>query len=121
MTMMIVFHVQRKFVKFTLKFVNGFEVDMDSDSSKPSMHVQLCYNQVATCFDGQTQILSRWTYSPLLIDLLIKLLSTFYQRGLVDLEGEWQVQCEILSSPSIFLDYIVHLIKMKILDRKSVV
>jgi len=40
--------------------------------------------------------------SPLLIDLLTKLLSAFYQRGLVDLEGEWQLQCEILCSPSHF-------------------
>jgi len=54
--------------------------------------------------------------SPLLIDLLTKLLSAFYQRGLVDLEGEWQLQCEILCSPShFFLDYIDHLIKEKML------
>lgn len=80
-------------------------MNIDSDSSEASMHVQLCYNQVATCFNGQTQILIRWPQcSPLLIDLLIKFLSAFYQRGLVDLEGEWQLQCEILCPPSHFLD-----------------
>lgn len=89
MTMMMVFRVQRKTVKFTLKLVNAFGLDLDSDSSKPSMHV------LTACVDGQTQILRSWTYSS-----LIKILSTFYQCDLVNLEGEWPWQYKILCSPS---------------------